>query len=405
MKALIGLLAVVLPALPAMAQDLAVRGETVYTMAGEPIADGVVLIEDGKIIRVGPASAVAIPSGMPVVTGAVVTPGLVDGRSTVGVSGLYNVAHDQDQLETSSPIQPELSAVDAYNPREELVSWVRRLGVTTVHTGHGPGALASGQTMVVKTAGETVDEALLDPARPAAMVAFTLGPEVSENFESPGTRAKGVAMLRAALVEAQEHARKRREAPEDKRPGRDLRLETLGRVLDGELPALVTAHGATEILAALRLAEEFGFRLVLDGAAESYLVLDEIEAAGVPVILHPPMARAGGDLANASFETAAKLARAGIPFALQSGFERYVPKTRVLLFEAATAAANGLSFEQALAAVTRDAAEILGVADRVGTLEPGKDGDLVVFDGDPFELTSHVCVVAIDGRVVSEECR
>jgi imidazolonepropionase-like amidohydrolase len=167
---------------------------------------------------------------------------------------------------------------------------------------------------------------------------------------------------------------------------------------------LYTANRATDILTVLRLQKEFGFKLILDGAAEAYLVLDELKAAGVPVIIHPTMARSGGDLKNLSIETAAKLKAAGIPFAIQTGHEGYVPKTRVVLYEAAVAAANGLSFDDALAAVTIDAARIIGVDERVGSLETGKDADVVVFDGDPFEYTSHVCGVVINGAVVSETC-
>jgi imidazolonepropionase-like amidohydrolase len=384
------------------AETLAVKAKTIWTAAGPRLDDGVVVVRDGKIERVGPASEVEIPSGATVIEGEVVTPGLVDAHTVVGLSGVLNIDHDQDQLDTTSPIQPELRAVDAYNPRERLVEWLRELGVTTIHTGHGPGALAAGQTMVAKTVGDTVEQAVL---RPEAMVAMTLGPAVGSNFDSPGTRAKGVAMLRAELVKAQEYTRKRGEEDAEKRPARNLELETLARVLAGELPALVTAHSAVDIVTALRLAREFGFRLVLDGAAEAYLLLDEIRAAGVPVILHPTMARLSGETRGASLETAARLAEAGIPFAIQSGYEPYVPKTRVVLFEAAVAAANGLGFERALAAVTIDAARLVGVADRVGSLEPGKDADLVVYDGDPFEYTTHVCKVIVDGRLVSEVCR
>jgi imidazolonepropionase-like amidohydrolase len=188
-------------------------------------------------------------------------------------------------------------------------------------------------------------------------------------------------------------------------PPRDLGMETLARVLDGELPALITAHRHTEILSALRLAEEFGFNLVLDGAAEAYMVLDEIQAAGVPVIVHPPMMRPGGEAANASFTTAAQLHEAGIPFAFQSGYEGYVPKTRVVLFEAAIAAANGLDRTAALEALTIDAARILGLDGQVGSLEPGKQADLVLYEGDPFEYTTRVCQVIIDGAIVSDTCQ
>ncbi|NIP83524.1 MAG: amidohydrolase family protein [Gemmatimonadetes bacterium] len=387
-----------------LAAQVAVRGDVVHTMAGPAIEAGVVLVaENGRIERVGAADEVRIPEGYRVLEAAVVTPGLVDAHSVVGLAGYLNSDADQDQLERSEPIQPELRAFDAYNATEPLVAWLRGFGITTVHTGHGPGALVSGQTMVVKTVGENVSEALVDSV---TMVAMTLGPDVSRNFGSKaGTRAKGVAMLRAELVKARHYRDRRARAEDGEGPARDLGLDVLVRVLEGEIPALITAQAVPEIQSALRLRDEFGFRLVLDGAAESHLLLDEIREAGVPVILHPPMARAGGTLENATMETARLLAEAGIPFALQSGFESYVPKTRVVLFEAGVAAGWGLPFEQALAAITRDAARILGVDDRVGTLEPGKDGDLALFDGDPFEYTTHVCAVVVRGRVVSETCR
>jgi imidazolonepropionase-like amidohydrolase len=389
----------------AAGEKLAVVGEKVWTMAtpsGAPIDDGVVLVSGGKIERVGPLASTPIPAGYRRLDAKVVTPGLIDAHTVVGLSGIYNIDHDQDQLDKSAPIQPELRAVDAYNPRERLVEWLRGFGVTTLHTGHGPGALVAGQTMVVKSAGASVDAALV---KREAMVAMTLGPEVGENFDSPGTRAKGLALLRAELVRAGEYARKRKLPDADQRPARDLRLETLARVLSGELPALITAHSAVDIVGALRLQREFGFRLILDGASEAYLVLDEIRAAGVPVIVHPAMARLSGETHGASLETAGRLADAGIAIALQSGHESYVPKTRVVLFEAGVAAAYGLGFERALEAVTIGAARLLGVADRVGSLEPGKDADLALFDGDPFEYTSHVCAVLVDGKLVREECR
>lgn len=382
--------------------QIAVKGETVYPMAGPPIRNGVVLIRGTMIERVGPESEVAIPPGYRVMTARVVTPGLVDAHTTVGLSGIYNVPHDQMQLEKSDPIQPHLRAIDAYNPREDLVTWVRTLGVTTINTGHGPGALMSGTTMIAKTAGETVTEALI---KPEAMVAFTLGSSVSRNFKSPGTRAKGMAMLRQEFLKAQEYMKKMEAKDPDKRPARDLALDMVAGLLRGQITALITAQTATEIISALRLQKEFGLRMVLDGAAEAYLVLDEIKAAGVPVILHPTMVRTGDETKNASFTTAAKLRDAGIRFAIQSGHEGYVPKVRVVLFEAAVAAANGLSFEDALKSITIDAARILGVEARVGSLVSGKDADVVLFDGDPFEYTTHTCAVIINGTVVSETCR
>lgn len=385
---------VVLTAQPAAAQ-IAVQADTVYTMTGEPIVDGVVLINGSTVEEVGPADEVSIPSEADVHEATVVTPGLIDPRGTVGVSGIYNVPSDQDQLDTSAPMQPELRAIDAYNPREKLVSFVQGLGITTVHTGHAPGALISGQTATFSTHGETVEAALRDSV---TAVSFTLGPD-AEFQDHPGTRAKAVAMVRQELENAQASLEE-----EDGGGASDLGQGVLQDVLNGDVPALITAHRAHDIQAALRLQEEFGFDLILDGAAEAYLVADQIREAGVPVLLHPTMTRPSGTEQSAAFTTAATLHEEGIPFAIQSGWEPYVPKSRIVLFEAAIAAANGLPRQAALASITSEAANILGLDD-VGTIEPGGTADLVLFDGDPFEYTSHVCTVIADGTVVSSECK
>src|SRR5688572_27817524 len=243
-------------AVTAQAGDVAVRGETVYTMAGAPLKDGVVIVRGGRIERVGPASEVQVPSGMRLLSAKVVTPGLVDAHTVVGLTGYLNQAHDQEQVERSAPVQPELRAVDAYDPRERLVEWVRRFGVTTMHTGHGPGALISGQTMVVKTRGATVDAATVVPE---AMVAATLADSArGADGKSPGNRAKMVAMLRGELVAAQEYAKKRADPAKGKDTARNLKLDMLVRVLKGEVPLLVTAHRSRDILSALRVASEFG---------------------------------------------------------------------------------------------------------------------------------------------------
>ncbi len=387
---------------PARAQ-VAVLADLVHTMAGQPIANGVVLVgADGRIERVGRAADLPVPDGYRQLRAQVATPGFVDAHSVVGLAGYANQPHDQMQVETSAPMQPELRAIDAYNARDPLVAWLRQHGVTTLHTGHAPAALVSGQTMVVKTRGDDVDQAIVTPV---AMIAVTLGQDgLAPEGKSPGTRAKAIALLRGDLIKAQRYMRDMG-GPEDKRPARDLHLDALGRVLKKELPLLVTAHRVTDMAAALRVAKEFDIRIVLDGASEAYLLTGAIKAAGVPVILHPTMARASDDAENMSMETAATLRKAAIPFALQGGYESYVPKTRVVLFEAGLAAARGLSVGEALAAITIDAARILGIDRRVGSLEPGKDGDIALFDGDPFEYTSHVTGVVIEGRLVSDTVR
>lgn len=398
--------------------QIAVKGETIWTMAGDPITNGIVLINNGKIEFVGGANGVRIPANYRVINAKVVTPGLIDAHTVIGLNGYLNQTHDQMALEGSATVQPELRATDAYNAEERLIQWVREFGVTTIHTGHQPSALVSGQTMVAKTWGKNVDEATIVPT---AMIAVTLGNAgIGGGGRSPGTRAKQVAMLRAELIKAQEAAKKTDDArrtadsqpasntpPAEKRPepAKDLRSIAWASVIKREVPLLVNANRAQDIITAIRIAKEFNIRIVLDGAAEAHMVIDDIKASGFPVIVHATMARAGGDTENLSMETAAKLKNAGIPVALQSGYESYVPKTRVVLFEAAMAAGKGLSKTDALALITIDAAKILGLENRIGSLAVGKDADLALYDGDPFEWTSHCTGTIINGRVASEVVR
>lgn len=376
--------------------QIAVKGETVWTMEGQPINNGVVLIKDGKIEAVGTASQITIPANYRVINAKVITPGLIDIHTVIGLNGYLNQPHDQMALDGSGPFQPELRAIDAFNIDDKLIEWVRSFGVTTVHTGHQPSALASGQTMIAKTAGRNVDESTIVPT---AMIAVTLGQSgLASQGRSPGTRAKQASMLRAELIKAQENARKT-DAP------KDLRSEIMLRVIKKEIPLLVTAETAQDISTALRIAKEFDLRIVLDGASEAHLMIEDIKASGFAVALHAPMARPGGERSNMSLVTATKLKAAGIPFAIQSGYESYVPKSRVILFEAALAASNGLSQRDALASITIDAAKILGIDKRVGSISVGKDADIAMYDGDPFEYTSHCTGTIINGKIVSEVIR
>jgi len=381
--------------------QIAVKGETIYTVTGETIKNGIILIENGKITKIGSASKINIPNHFKIYEGKVVTPGLVDAHATVGFSGIYNNKDDQMQLDKSSPIQPELRAIDGYNPKEQLIAHLNSKGVTTVHTGHGPGAAISGQTFVAKTHGETVDEVKMDNA---TMMAMTIGPSVRRNFKKPGTTAKEIAMLRTELIKAQEYQDKLKSTDVTKHPSRDLKMEALVDLLEGKMKALITVNTSNSIMTAIRLANEFKLKLVIDGGAESYLLIDQIKASKAEVILHPTKARGWDDMKNMSWETAAKLTEAGIPVAIQSGFEAYVPKTRVILYEAATSVANGLSFDDGLKSITINAARIIGQEKRIGSIEKGKDADIVIFDGDPFEYLTHVCTVITNGKITHQEC-
>ncbi|MBX3418600.1 MAG: amidohydrolase family protein [Pirellulaceae bacterium] len=395
-----------------VAAQTAIQGAVIYTMAGEPIRDGVVLVEGGKISAIGTRTTINIPANYQIIEAQVVTPGLIDAHATAGLTGIYNQPQDQDHQDSSAAIQPELRAIDAVNMQEKLIDYLRGFGITTIHTGHSAGQLVSGQTVIVKTTGGTVESAML---REVAAISATIGPAAARREGSPGTRGKQMSMLRQELIKAQEYAAKRLTANEAKSEGnegqgaqslaRDLRLEALAEVLAGKTPLLITVNKAQDIATALRLAEEFGIQIWLDGAAEAYLLIDKIKSAGIPVILHPTMTRATGEYENLSFETAAKLVNAGIPVAMQSGYEGYVPKVRVVLFEAAITAANGLGFEQALATITIDAAKILGIADRVGSLEVGKDADIALYNGDPFEYTTQCTGVLVNGQLTGDPPR
>lgn len=401
-------------------EPVVVYGKKIVTATGKTYMDGIVICVDGKIQAVGSPGEVKVPANAKVIRGEVVLPGLVDVRTCVGLSGILNFEHDSDQLESSSPLQPELRAIDAYNPREELVAYIRNYGVTTVHTGHAPGELISGQTMIVKTVGDTVESALMVDGR---AIAVTLAEASTKSGKaSPGTRGKQMAMLRSLLIEAREYSAKvakkaaakesaasepdkegKEKSKADEPVARNLKLEVLSEVLSGKKALLITADRAQDIASAIRLAEEFKISLWLDSASDAHWMIPQLKAAGVTVLLHPSMARASGEKENLSFQTASKLREAGIPFAIQGGFEPYVPKVRVVLFEAAIAAAHGLSFEDAVESITLSPAKILGIQDRVGSIAVGKDADLAIYDGDPFEYTTHCTGVVIDGVVVSSE--
>ena len=305
-----------------------IDAESIHIGTGKLLSNGRIVVNKGIIQAVGTQYEIKAPDGAVRLEAQVVTPGFIDAHTVVGLAGyLNNPGSDQDQLDRSSAIQPELRALDAYNPKEPLVAHLRNHGVTTIQTGHAPGAIVSGQSLIIKTNAQRAEQALVHES----MLTFSLGGVISGAFSKPGTRAKAMAMIRQELHKAEEYAHKRAAGTLS---STDLGMEALADLLDGQTQALVSVHKAQDILTALRLQKEFGFPMVLDGVAEIYLVLDQVKESGVPVVIHPTMLRATGDAINVSMETAALLAKEGIPFAFQSGFENYVPKTRVVLYEA-----------------------------------------------------------------------
>jgi imidazolonepropionase-like amidohydrolase len=381
--------------------QIAIKAETIYTVTQGTLQHGVILIRNKTIEAIG--KDLKIPEGYTIYEARAVTPGLVDARSVVGLSGPLNIAADQDQIEKSAPIQPELRALDAYNPDDKLVEYLRNNGVTTLHTGHGIGALVSGQTMVVKTKPGFIDQVTV---LPVCMLAMTLGPSVRSYYSSPGTKAKEISLLRTELLKAQSYLKKQSSKDSTKKPELDPNMEMLGKLLKKEVKGLISANRATDIMSAIRLAREFGFKLVLEGVAEGYRMTDEIKQSGAEVIVHATMTGAEGDRANLTMENAALLTKAGIPVSIESGYEGYVPKTRVILFEAAAAVGRGgMPFDEAMKAITIHPAKLLGLDKQIGSLEKGKDADLVLYNGDPFEYVTRVCKVFIDGRLVADNCQ
>ncbi len=380
-----------------------VRAGRIHTGTGETIVDGVVLVENGRVSAVGPRGKVNVPPGTPALSAAVVTPGLIDAHSVVPASGAFNIPADQDQDETTDANGADLRILDSFNPNEPLLEFLRQTGVTVVHAMPGRANVIAGQTGVFRTAGVTAEKMLIGRAPAGLLVNLGEVPKAAAAGKAPTTRMATASLVRNAFAQAQTDARKRAAAKEgDKMPPRNLKLEALQLALDGKIPVIFAAHRADDVTTALRLAEEFGLKARLDLATEGYLIAERIAAAKVPVVVHPTMQRVGSSMEtqHSHLGNAAALAGRGVPLAIGTGYEAYVPKTRVLRHEAAMAAVNGLGFDGALGAVTLGAAKVLGIDKEYGSLEKGKIADLVLFDGDPFEHSTHVTHTLSGGRVV-----
>ncbi|HWG46911.1 MAG TPA: amidohydrolase family protein [Gemmataceae bacterium] len=381
----------------------AILAGRIDTASHGSIVKGVVLVEDGKIKAVGAADDVKVPEGWPVLTATVVTPGLIDAHTVVGLSGALNIRADQDQDELSDPNQADLRIIDSFNPREPLLEFVCREGVTVVHAVPGRANVIAGQTGIFRTSGRTAESmALRVPA--GLLVNLGEAPKSSYTNRQPTTRMGTAGLLRTAFTQAKNHAHKVATAKnEDKRPPHNPKLEALGLALEGKVPVIFAAHRSDDMSTALRLAKEFSLRPRLDLATEGYLLADSLAEAKVPVVVHPTMQRPGSmETYHSHLCNASVLTKHHIPLAIGTGFEAYVPKTRVLRHEAAIAMVNGLGYDRALQAITLDAARILGIDGQRGSIDKGKAADLVLFDGDPFEHTTHVTYTLIDGRVVHD---
>ncbi len=392
-------------------REVVIQGGRIFTMAGEPLERGAVLIRDGKIVEVAKKVKAGDRARLIDARHKVVLPGFIDPYTRVGLIEISMVSATVDDDESIDPATPQVRALDSFNPLGRAVKYAREHGITTALVGPRAGTSAAnviaGQSAVLKLHGERADDMVL---RSPAGLHVTLGEGPKARFASrnmmPASRMGAAAVLRQALVggrdyiEAWKRYEKKKASDPDwaSPPERDLKKETMADVVSGRLPLFIHCHRADDILTALRISAEFGIVPVLVHATEGYKVVHEIARSGASVIVGPVSTiPARMETLEATPENPAILARSGVPIALTTASSHLVSH---LPYEAGLAVANGLSEEEALRAITLGAARILGVADRLGSIEPGKDGDLIILDGDPLEITTHVEWVIIGGEVV-----
>lgn len=388
---------------------LAITGGTVYTITHGVREGHTVLVREGRIEAVVPDGS--LPPGYEEIDaeGKCVLPGLIDARTSVGLFGDGEGFQNADHEELTDPDTAWLRAIDALNPADLAFEDARRAGVTCLLSGPGTTNVAGGLSAVVKTAGQTVEEMLVQ--EPAGLQLGLGRPPVStyRDKNKLWTRMGVAALLRERLTAARAYRHKQEAAAsapdgDPQAPDPDFRLEPYAGLLARKYPARVRVAGAEDAWTALRLADEFGFRLVLEQLTEGHLagLPEELARRGVPCVLGPMM-KAGRSLETKelTFRTAAVLAEAGVPLALCSGHPSR--PVNLLALEAALAVRAGLDEAAALRAITVGAAAALGLDDRLGSVKPGKEADLIVVDGHPLLPTSHVTHTLIGGRVVYQQ--
>ncbi|MCQ4770603.1 amidohydrolase [Intestinimonas massiliensis] len=377
----------------------------VHTMAGPVIPHGYVEVENGKIRAVGEMSALPAAEAGPMYDagGGHILPGFIDAHCHLGMFGNALGFEADDGNESTDPCTPQLRAIDAINPQDRCFHEAREGGVTTVLTGPGSANPIAGQFAAIKTDGRWVDEMVL--RAPAAMkMALGENPKTvyNERKETPITRMATAAVIRQELSKTLEYMDKqdKADAEEDTdAPDYDAKLEALIPVLRGELPVHIHAHRADDIATAVRICREFGLKYVIVHGTEGHLLPELLAAEGAGVITGPSLTdRSKPELANLTIENPAILARAGVPVAICT--DHPVIPIQYLPICAALAVRGGLEPEEALAAITIHPARLAGLDKRVGSLEPGKDADIVVTTGHPLDWNGKVRYVFIGGKQV-----
>lgn len=378
---------------------LALTNGRIITMSGQNFDRGTVLIDDDKINAVG--DNIPIPEGTEIidVKGHWVMPGLIDAHCHLGIyEEIYRIEGD-DANEYSNPLTPELRALDGINPFDQGFGDALEGGVTTVGVCPGSANVIGGACTAIKTSGSVVDKMVVKEIT-GMKVAFGENPKrvYGEQKKMPVTRMAVAAMLRSKLVQTREYLNKKSRQENDS-PETDLGLEQLSLVMQHKIPLRAHAHRADDIITVLRIAKEFNIPVVVEHCTEGHLLVEELKAAQVPVVIGPSLtSRAKVELKGRTFKTPGILSRAGVKVALCTDHPE-VP-IQYLSLCAALAVREGMKEEDALKAITIHSAEILGIEHRVGSLEPGKDADVIVVDGSILEVKSRIKRVFINGEQV-----
>lgn len=375
------------------------KNGTVYTMDEAGVFVGDVKFDQGKIVAVGKDLSA---DGCEVIdcTGKNIYPGFIDGHSHLGMQESSIRFEGDDVNEMSDPLTPHVRAIDALNPMDETIHNAACGGVTTVCSGPGSANVIGGTFAIWKTNGHVIDKMVINPMA-AMKCAFGENPKCVYSDNKIKTRMQTAAYLRETLMKTKEYMAKKALAGDDisKQPAYDMKLEAMIPVLEKKIPLKTHAHRADDILTALRIAREFDVLMTLDHCTEGHLIVDEVKASGFPAFVGPSLTdKSKFELKNLTFATAGILNKAGVKIALIT--DAPVIPQEYLPLCAGLACKKGLAEMEALKAITINPAEILGIADRVGSLTAGKDADIVVSDGNIFNTLTNVNYTFINGEMV-----
>lgn len=366
---------------------LFIKNGRIFTMTGDIIEGGDILIDNGKIVEVGKNLVAPLDAEVIDAEGRMVTPGFIDAHCHLGMWEDGMGFEGDDGNEWVDPVTPQLRAIDALNPMDRAFEEAYMGGVTTAVTGPGSANVIGGQFAAIKTYGDRIDNMIIKS--PVAMkIAFGENPKrvYESQKKSPLTRMSTAAILRETLFKAKNYMEKKERANGDfeKMPEFDIRMEALEKVFKKEIPLKAHAHRADDIFTAIRIAKEFDLDLTLDHCTEGHLIADYLAEEGKPAIVGPSLTdRSKIELRNQTFETPGVLHKAGVKIAIMT--DAPVIPLYYLPLCAGLAVKSGLDEMEALKAITINPAEIVGIDDRVGSIEVGKDADIVIFDKNPLK--------------------